>query len=406
MPNETPFPTGQRRDRLTVAMLTSVGDRCGIAAYARGLVPALSELADVTVEPVEVGRQPLEHYQAQAERLNRADVVHIQHEHSFWGGVMPGHSAFWNLRYMLEKPVVVTAHTTTRLRDLLRTDAERRPAHRIAKELLLLRRGYRDSVETAPFITGRCIVHTAEAARELAERGANPKYLHIIPAGIPDVQPAPNAFGGRAFRERFGLGERRVVSLFGYVAPNKGYELALEALPGLPADVALVIAGGARNAEMEAYAASVRAMVAARGLVERVVVTGYLTEPDVAEAMAASDIVIAPHTAATGSYSITIPLAHGRPVVASDLACFREIHEASAPSPCLALFRAGDSADFQRVLGDLLADDARRAELARRARDYAWAHSWAEAARRTVAVYREAIADVERLGHVHHGAAR
>ena len=43
--------------------------------------------------------------------------------------------------------------------------------------------------------------------------------------------------------------------------------------------------------------------------------------------MSASEIVIAPHTLATGSYSITAPLAYGRPVIASDLACFREIGE-------------------------------------------------------------------------------
>ena len=87
--------------RLRVAMLTSVGDRCGIAAYTRCLVEGLNEFADVEVEPIEAGRQPLEHYRAQAERLNRADVIHIQHEHSFWGGILPNRSAYWNLRYLL-----------------------------------------------------------------------------------------------------------------------------------------------------------------------------------------------------------------------------------------------------------------------------------------------------------------
>lgn len=391
-----PAAEGQRQkesDRLRVAMLTSVGDRCGIAAYTRSLVKALREFADVTVEPIEVGRQPLEHYQAQAERLNRADVIHIQHEHSFWGGIMPNHSAWWNLRYLLKKPVVLTAHTTTSLRDLLKVATERRPLHRIAKELLIRRRAYRESVEIAPFITGRCIVHTREGGEELIARGANGKYLHVIPAGVPDALPAPT--NGEQFRALARPGDR-IVSLFGFIAPNKGYELAFDAMEKLPENVFLLIAGGARNEEMVPYEQRIRALVQAHGLEERVRITGHLTEEEIADAMTASELVIAPHTQATGSYSIMVPLSYGKAIVASDLACFREIQE---QVPCMELFRAGDSADFVRALSLVLEDDERLARMERQAADYARTHSWREVARKTVKVYREAIADETRLAH-------
>src|SRR5262249_18701744 len=148
------------------------------------------------------------------------------------------------------------------------------------KELLLLRKGYRDSVETAPFITSRCIVHTEGGRRALIARGANPQYVHTIPAGVPEaltpppplpktregasdgrtetVSPLPSELasgkgreaGGEGFRARFGLTDRRIVSLFGYIAPNKGYELTFEILPSLPPEVVFVIAGGVRIAEM------------------------------------------------------------------------------------------------------------------------------------------------------------
>lgn len=374
-------------------MLTSVGDRCGIAAYTRSLVRALDEFADVTVEPIEVGRQPVEHYQAQAEQLNRADVIHIQHEHSFWGGIMPNHSAYWNLRYLLKKPVVLTAHTTTSLRDLLKVPTERRPIHRIAKELLIRRRAYRESVEIAPFITGRCIVHTREGGEELIARGANGKYIHVIPGGVPDALQAPT--NGERFRALARPGDR-IVSLFGFIAPNKGYELTFEAMESLAPDVFLLIAGGARNEEMIPYEQRIRALIQAHGLDERVYVTGHLTEEEIADAMAASDVVVAPHTQATGSYSIMVPLSYGKAIVASNLACFREIQERV---PCMELFRAGESDDFSRVLTRVLGDDERRAGMERQAADYARTHSWREVARKTVEVYREAIADEKRLAH-------
>lgn len=380
-------------NRLHVAMLTSVGDRCGIAAYTRALVEGMREFADVTVEPINEGRQPLEHYTAQAERLNRADVIHIQHEHSFWGGILPNRSAFWNLRYLLRKPVVLTAHTTTALRDLLKVDSERRLFHRIAKELLVRRHCYRESVETAPFITGRCIVHTREGGEALVARGANGKFIHVIPAGVPDTVAAPT--NGQRFRAIAGAGNQ-IITLFGYVAPNKGYELAFEALKSLSGNVHLLIAGGARNDQMIPYEQRVQGLILMHGIENRVHITGHLTEEEIADAMAASDIVIAPHTQATGSYSIMVPLSYGKAIVASDLACFHEIQE---QVPCMELFRTGDAADFARVVADVLREESQRVIKEQLAADYARTHSWREVARKTVEVYREAIADVARLAH-------
>src|SRR5688572_21646196 len=108
-------------------MLTTVGQDCGVAVYTAELVKALRETIEVAVEPIVVGKQSPEHYRELSERLNQADVVHIQHEHAFWGGILPGHSAFWSLRYLIQKPVVVTAHTTLSLGVLFRIKEERKP---------------------------------------------------------------------------------------------------------------------------------------------------------------------------------------------------------------------------------------------------------------------------------------
>lgn len=382
-------------------MLTTVGDRCGIAAYTRDLTQALKEIVEVEVVPIEVGKQPLEHYEAQAKLLNSADVVHIQHEHSFWGGILPNQSAFWNLRYLIQKPVVITAHTTTSLADLLRLKEERRLLHRLAKSLLVRRSGYRDSVEIAPFVTGRCIVHTAQGRDDLVARGANPKYLHVIPAGIPDPLPAPTQ--GESFKAAFGLAGQRIVSLFGYIAPNKGYEVALDMLSGDRRDFTLVFAGGVRSADMEPYAEGLRRRIHSLGNEKSVVITGYLSDADLAEAMAASSVVIAPHTYATGSYSITIPLAYAKAIVASDQACFTEI---ATDGAALEVVRTGDPEALLLAVDRLLQDDTRRRGLEENAMAYAARRTWKAVAERTVEVYRETILDVDRLAHHRQPAGR
>jgi glycosyltransferase involved in cell wall biosynthesis len=375
---------------MKVAMLTTVGERCGIAAYTRALVAGLRTLPEMEVEvvPITEGKQPTEHYLALAESLNApdVDVVHIQHEHSFWGSILPRQSAYWEMRYLIQKPVVLTAHTTYSLAEMLKIGQERRPHKWLAKKLLLLNKKYRDSVEAAPFTTALTIVHTAAARAELIERGAKPEFVAVIPAGIPEPAPAPTE--GRAFREKFGLGARRLVTVFGYIAYNKGYELTLSILSQLPEDVTFVIAGGVRAADMEPYRAQLMQAIAQSGQGERVLITGYLSEEEIAEAMAASDLALVPHTQATGSYSVTIPLAHGKPVLASDLDCFREI---AARLPALELFRANDAKDYLAHLQALLADSARRERLSAEAKKYAQRYAWPKVAATTRNVYKRAI---------------
>lgn len=383
---------------LRIGMLTTTGDRCGIAAYTRALVAALSELpgTQVTVVPISEGRQPPEHYREQALLLNAPDidVVHIQHEHSFWGGVLPRSSAFWELRYLINKPIVLTAHTTYSLAELLRLRAERRPHKWIAKKLLTLNKAYRDSVDTAPFATAVTIVHTEAARAELIARGVKPGYVSVVPTGIPAALPAPTY--GDIFRRTFGLGDCRLLAIFGYTAPNKGYELTLQVLRDLPPDVALVIAGGPRNREMEPYRDMVVEKVNRLGLANRVKVTGFLSDAMAAEAMAAADLVLTPHTQATGSYSVAIPLTQGRPILASDLDCFREIRERM---DCIELFRSGDAREYRAKVAALLGSPQRRQELSANARAYAGAYSWPNVARQTRDVYLSAVRVYARPHH-------
>lgn len=387
---------------MKIGMLTTWQTKCGIAAYTEALVGELRELPgiDVEVVPIRPGIMPPQHYASQAETLNHCDLVHIQHEYSFWGGYIPGKNRFHTLRRAIRKPVVLTAHTTDRvdrmlvppedvpgspLKSRLKT-AYRKARFQAVAPLLLRNRQYRRWIEQSHFASAnQLIVHTQEARDELIERGISPERMNVLAAGVP--RPLSSQGGGSDFRASHRLAGRRLLTLFGYVAPFKGYELALEILPALPNDVYLVIAGGVRTSLEEPYVAALQRRIADLGLSGRVTITGYLSDEEIAGVMEATDIVIVPHTRATGSYSVVFALAYAKPIVASDLACFQEI---KARLPALRLHAAGDPDSLLTNLCELLDDPAEQAAISKEAGKYAIENSWRKVAERTVDVYRRA----------------
>src|SRR5947207_912813 len=91
-------------------MFTSTEERCGIAAYARGLIAALEPHAEVRVSAAAFKAQPLAAYRAHAGVLNAADVAHVQHSYAFFGGMGPRQ---WGCRALLaavRRPLAVTVH--------------------------------------------------------------------------------------------------------------------------------------------------------------------------------------------------------------------------------------------------------------------------------------------------------
>lgn len=369
-------------------MLTTVGVRCGIAAYCSHLLNSLSQLSCVKVDvfPIHEGRQAVEEYQQIAGEINRGgfDLVHIQHEYSFWGGCLPGTSRFLYQRNLLQLPTVLTAHTTYSAGEMLKVKTDQRVLHKIAKHALLLNRPWVKSVEITPFENSTTIVHTNAAKQILIGRGISPETVKVVPAGVPKI--ASSKDDGKEFRLKHKLEGKRIVSIPGYISPNKGYELVIQSLKKLPEDVILLIAGGSRTEDMSAYQQELRNYIATSGLQDRVVITDYLTEIEMADAMEISEVVLAPHTQATNSYSVTIPLSCGKPVLTSDQDCFVEIANSWG---CVALFATGNSEDLTVKLLNLLARGDERQKLVNRAKTYSDQMSWQNVACLTNDIYQQ-----------------
>ncbi len=371
-------------------MWTSWETRCGIASYSGALVPALERLGvTVDIVPVPYTDRSSETLAKTVERLNAADLIHLQHEYTFFGGIAPGSSSLPRYLSALRKPWVVTAHTVFDAAELLRIEQEHRWRQRLAKKALAAMPRYRHSVEVAPFAGAKAVIVHTEAARErLVERGFRREGVHVFPAGIPAPLPVDDAQVA-ALRERLALPPGKVLTIFGYVSPDKGYHTALDALSKLPGTVNLLIAGGTRVEHEAGYLDQLREEIRKRGLTSRVAISGYLEEAEIAAAMALTDVVLVPHTAANGSYSVMIALAYGKPVLASDLDCFYELQQLHG---CVELFGVEDETGLAEQAGYLLATASARRTLCENAAKFTASQSWDAVAARTKAVYEQVLA--------------
>ncbi len=355
---------------MNVSFATTWDSRCGIAVYSRSLVAELRKTVDVRIislDPDAV-RSPIR----LAAEMNEADIVHIQHQYPFFGGMAVYRNTLRQVVTKLKKPLVMTVH------ELDIGDGESSPM-----------RAYKRWFNSRLFggcEVDRFIVHTRDYWAKLDGLGIPPEHIKVIPEGVPQVEVS-DLSDADAKRE-FGLTEKRVLTIFGFVVRRKGYDLALDALKNLPSDVSLLIAGGCHPDDSTGFIDDMRARIAREGLSRRVVVTDYLPDARIPLVMAATDVVLAPFTDMSNSGSVLRSIAYARPIVASDLPGMRELY---ARRQCISLCKPGDADDLAEKSLAYLENEWMRKTAQSEAAAYARDYSVARAADETVEVYKELL---------------
>lgn len=209
------------------------------------------------------------------------------------------------------------------------------------------------------------------------------------------VIPPPADLAGTPWRDRRppGLEGAPLLAHAGSLSRDDGIDLLLAVLPILrkrhPALRLLVAGGGLREDELaERIGAS-----AARGYV---VMTGMLSSQRVADVLPCADIAVFP--ALPGGAGELVPsrhllnaMAQGCAIVASDIACHREllVHGHSA-----MLFRAGSRSELAATLLGLLDRPERQRALGSAAAERAASqHSWSMTAARYRCLYEHVLAE-------------
>jgi glycosyltransferase involved in cell wall biosynthesis len=259
------------------------------------------------------------------------------------------------------------------------------------------------------------IVHNPVAAGELARRLNSGGEVQFWPMPVPEWSVPASKWG--PLSQRFGFHGRRLVTIFGFVTPQKEYWLAWMAIGRIRKvnpEPLLVIAGGARDERAQSIVRSLQRLErlfdteprrrpepssplpafampevppeksAAPEFRQPLCITGYLEDADARALLEQTDVALLPYRSATGSYAAGVAMAAACPLLTSDLPAFAE------PLPALR-YRAGDVQDLTEKLDHLLTDDIARTTLIARSRRYAQENSWASAAERHLVLYRELL---------------
>jgi glycosyltransferase involved in cell wall biosynthesis len=225
------------------------------------------------------------------------------------------------------------------------------------------------------------VAHSEHGARRLQEQvGLDPDRVRVIHHGafeyltrLPEEKPLPAELEGA---------EGPVILFFGLLRPYKGLDTLLEAFRRVKG-AELWIAGNPRM-DVEPLR---RLAAEARGRVR--FLTRFVEDAEIPAIMRRADTVVLPYRDAEHSGVLYAALAFGRPLVLSAVGGFPEV----AAQGAARLVPPEDPVALAATLTELVSDELARRELGEAAaRTAAGAYSWDEAARQTLALYRELLA--------------
>ncbi len=340
--------------------------KCGLATYTTDTFTALkSRFPDLKIDvyamddhpgryeyPPEVTRSipeqdRMQYLEAAREiEASGAQALWLQHEYGIYGG--PAGEHILALLDRVSMPVIVTLHTILE---------KPNPDQRRVMEGLL-RRASR-------------VVVMAERGREILERvyGASGRSIVMIPHGVPDREFVdPNTL-----KARFGWEGRDVVLTFGLLAPGKGIEVMINALPTIVeqnANVLYAVLGATHPNlvahEGEKYRDKLKALALDNGVGRNIeFIDAFLEHDELIDYLQAADIYATPYlnpaqiTSGTLSYAVGV----GKAVVSTPYVHATEILADGHG----VLVDFGDSAAFAREINALLGSERNRIKLSERA---------------------------------------
>ena len=215
------------------------------------------------------------------------------------------------------------------------------------------------------------------------------RRVTVIPNGIDpsDLRPVDDL---RSLRGQFAAPEQKLVLLVGRLVYEKGFQLALDALPSVIETVGnvrfLVAGSGTHEAELKAQAQRL-------GLSEHGVFLGWIGDDALHSLYRIADLCVVPSLYEPFGLVALEAMASGCPCIVADTGGLREV--VPAGERVGLRFNGGDAEHLGVMIERLLVDDALRERLVAEASEHVLSFDWTDVAARTRAIYDELVPTVE-----------
>ncbi len=294
----------------------------------------------------------------------------IQHGAGIWGG--ENGSYVLDFARALRVPLVATLH-----------DVPVRPSP--AQRSIL--------TQLVDYAAATIVMSQSAASALSGAYGVPSDRLDVVPHGIPHLPQV----AADTIKPRLGLQGRAVILSFGLLAPGKGCEAVLDAMPAVVEAVpnaSYVILGATepncRASDGEAYRAGLEAKVAALDLAQNVkFVDRFVGRVELGNWLEAADVITTPYPdldrtiAATLSYA----MAAGKPIVSTPYAYATEMLSGDRGR----LVPPGSTEALSDAFIELLRDPDLRAAMGRRAYEHSRSMVWWEVGSQYRRIFDRAI---------------
>jgi glycogen(starch) synthase len=211
--------------------------------------------------------------------------------------------------------------------------------------------------------------------------GLEEERIAVIPNGIDpaDLVPVDDL---ETLRSRFAAPDERLVLLVGRLVYEKGFQLALEALPGLIERVGNVrfIVAGSGTAEQE-----LREQATRLGLDDHGTFVGWIGDDVLHSLYRIADLTVVPSIYEPFGLVALEAMASGCPCLVADTGGLREV----VPNDDVGLrFHSRDPESLGQMAERLLTDAELRDRLVAEASEHVLSFDWADVARQTAELYR------------------
>jgi len=216
--------------------------------------------------------------------------------------------------------------------------------------------------------------------------GLDEDRVTVIPNGIDplDLQPVDDL---ETLRGNFAATDEQLVILVGRLVYEKGFQLALEALPGIVERVGkvrfLVAGSGTHEEQLKEQAREL-------GLMEHGTFLGWIGDDVLHSLYRIADLCVVPSLYEPFGLVALEAMASGCPCIVADTGGLREV--VPEGEKVGLRFNGGDSEHLGVMIERMLTDTELRERLVVEASEHVLSFEWADVARQTAGVYADVIA--------------